>query len=435
MTTFFWHQEDLRMDQNFALYHAAKEDPYVHPIYILSDRQTLGEASRWWLHHSLESLKKEYNDKGVSLTLRVGDPQKIFQELGASKVFYNQTFSPLEKKVKNGYPFNGNHLVDIGAFFNQSGRPFEVFTPFYKALLKELEFPHIGEVQLKSRQTFKSDSLDLLPKKNWIKTLEAVWEPGRPSALKRLKAFEDELYETERDFPAIEGTSRLSPHLHFGEISPFEVWEATKSEAYQRQLCWREFGTYFITHFPKTPTQNWREKFDQFPWENDPEALKKWRKGQTGYPIIDAGMRQLWKEGWMHNRVRMIVASFLIKDLFIHWKEGAAWFWDTLVDADLGNNTLGWQWVAGSGPDASPFFRIFNPVLQGEKFDPEGIFVKTYCPELQKLPPKWIHKPWMAPSEVLEHSDIVLGKNYPHPMVDHKEMREKALAAFFIMQR
>ncbi|MCB1116712.1 MAG: deoxyribodipyrimidine photo-lyase [Chlamydiia bacterium] len=408
MVTFFWHQEDLRIDQNLALFEAAKEGPHVNPIYILPDREALGEASRWWLHHSLESLKKAYEKRGISLTVRLGDPLKIFEELGATKIFYNQTFSPVEKKVKRGRPFNGNHLVNIPEFFNKSGKPFGIFTPFYKALLKELSFPRIGEVKLKVGETFPSDDLDLLPKKEWIKTLEAVWEPGRAGALKRLKAFRDEAYETKRDLPAVEGTSRLSPHLHFGEVSPFEVWEAATSDAYQRQLCWREFGTYFITHYPHTPTENWQEKFDKFPWEKNPEALKKWQKGKTGYPIIDAGMRQLWKEGWMHNRVRMIVASFLIKDLFIHWKEGAAWFWDTLVDADLGNNTLGWQWVAGSGPDASPFFRIFNPTLQGEKFDPDGTFVKTYCPELTKLPPKWIHKPWEAPREILEHFGIVL---------------------------
>lgn len=430
MTTFFWHQEDLRINQNLALFHAAMEDSHVNPIYILPDRKALGETSRWWLHHSLESLKKEYAERGISLTVRIGDPVAIFQELGATKVFYNQTFSPLEKKVSHGHPFNGNHLVNIPEFFNQSGKPFGVFTPFYKALLKELEFPQIGEVKLQPGQTFPSDDLDLLPKKEWIKTLEEVWKPGRTGALKRLKAFKDEAFETQRDLPAVEGTSRLSPHLHFGEISPFEVWEGTKNEAYQRQLCWREFGTYFVTHYPHTPTKNWQEKFDKFPWEDNPDELKKWQKGETGYPIIDAGMRQLWKEGWMHNRVRMIVASFLIKDLFIHWKEGGAWFWDILVDADLGNNTLGWQWVAGSGLDASPFFRVFNPILQGEKFDPEGAFVKIYCPELSKLPAKWIHKPWIAPSEVFSEAGIKLGDTYPHPIVDRKKMREKALEAF-----
>lgn len=435
MTTLFWHQEDLRIEQNLALFHAAQEDRQVHPIYILPDREALGEATRWWLHHSLESLKEDYEKRGIRLTLRVGDPIVIFQELGAKKVFYNQTFSPKEKRVqkelgKRGRPYNGNHLVHLPDFFNKSGKPFGVFTPFYKALLKEIEFPEIGDISLKPGPNFKSDTLDLLPKKDWVKSIAEVWEPGRAGALKRLKGFRDVAYEIKRDLPAEEGTSRLSPHLHFGEVSPFEVWENTQNEAYQRQLCWREFGTYFVTHYPNTPKANWQDKFDQFPWENNPLALKKWQKGQTGYPIVDAGMRQLWKEGWMHNRVRMIVASFLIKDLFIHWKEGADWFWDTLVDADLGNNTLGWQWVAGSGPDASPFFRVFNPILQGEKFDPEGTYVKTYCPELTHLPPKWIHKPWMAPSEVLQEASVTLGENYPQPIVDHKEMREKALKAF-----
>lgn len=434
----FWHQEDLRIDENLGLSQACAEDPHVVPIFILSDAVKLGEASCWWLHKSLEELQKDYAARGIKLILRRGDPRKIFKELNVQKVFWNQTFSEEETLVaqelgEKGRAFNGNHLVEIPNFFNKSGKPFAVFTPFYKALLKEMEPLKIQKFDLKKGKEIESDSLDsleLLPKKNWTKSLETQWMPGRKGALKQLSAFNGESYEEKRDFPAERGTSLLSPHLHFGEVSPYEVWDKVGNEAFQRQLAWREFGSSFVTHFPKTKTENWQDKFDRFPWENNPDSLRKWQKGETGYPIVDAGMRQLWKEGWMHNRVRMIVASFLVKDLFIHWKEGAAWFWDTLVDADIGNNTLGWQWVAGSGPDAAPFFRIFNPILQGEKFDPMGQYVKTYCPELKNLSSKWVHKPWMASEELLREGGVNLGENYPYPIVDHKEMREKALAYF-----
>jgi deoxyribodipyrimidine photo-lyase len=434
----FWHQEDLRIEGNLALSKACLENSNLVPLYILSDKLNLGESSGWWLHRSLESLQNDYAKQGVKLIFRKGNPVKILQEINPEKVFWNKTYSEDEKLVsqelgKKGKAFNGNHLVDIRNFYNKSGKPFTVFTPFYKALLKEIDFAEEQKISIKKGEDIPSDSLKsfgLLPNKKWIKSLEDFWEPGRKGAIERLESFKYENYAIKRDFPAERGTSLLSPHLHFGEVSPMEVWRATRNEAFQRQLAWREFGTAFITHFPETPNENWQKKFDKFPWEENPTNLKKWQQGQTGYPIIDAGMRQLWKEGWMHNRIRMVVASFLIKDLLIHWKEGADWFWDTLVDADLGNNTLGWQWVAGSGPDAAPFFRIFNPILQGEKFDPEGVYVKTYCPELKNLSPKWIHKPWMAPEESLLQSGIMLGETYPYPVVDHKKMREKALAIF-----
>lgn len=439
----FWHQEDLRIEENLALSKALLEGEKIIPLFILSESANLGEASRWWLHRSLESLQKAYAKHGMKLILRKGEPVKILRDIGAEKVFWNQTYSKDEKRVsqdlgEKGKGFNGNHLVDIPNFYNKSGKPFTVFTPFYKALLKEIDLEEPEKISFKKGEDVRTESLDslnLLPEKQWTKSLEDFWEPGREGALKRLRAFKDENYGVNRDFPAETGTSLLSPHLHFGEVSPFEVWNKVSSEPFQRQLAWREFGTAFIHHFPKTPKENWQKKFDRFPWENNSTHLKQWQKGQTGYPIIDAGMRQLWKEGWMHNRVRMVVASFLVKDLFIHWSEGAEWFWDTLVDADLGNNTLGWQWVAGSGPDAAPFFRIFNPILQGEKFDPDGIYVKRYCPELKNLSPKWIHKPWMASSETLLENGVILGKSYPYPIVDHKKMREKALAAFKTLQR
>ncbi|MEM8727276.1 MAG: deoxyribodipyrimidine photo-lyase [Chlamydiota bacterium] len=434
----FWHQQDLRIEENLGLSQACAEDPHVIPLFILSDPVKLGEASRWWLHKSLEALRKDYAARGVKLILRRGDPSEIFKALNVQKVFWNRTFSEQEARVaqalgQKGRPFNGNHLVEIPNFLNKSGKPFAVFTPFYRALLEEMKTVKIPKLELKQREEIESESLHalgLLPKKDWIKSLEMHWMPGRKGALKRLDAFNGKNYGEERDFPFKQGTSLLSPHLHFGELSPYEVWDRVESEPFRRQLAWREFGTSFVTHFPQTTTENWQAKFDRFPWKNNPPLLRQWQRGETGYPIVDAGMRQLWKEGWMHNRVRMIVASFLVKDLFIHWREGAAWFRDTLVDADRGNNTLGWQWVAGSGPDAAPFFRIFNPILQGEKFDPEGTYVKTYCPELKHLAPKWVHKPSMAPEEIIRQSGVELGRNYPQPIVDHQAMRRKALTYF-----
>ncbi len=250
--------------------------------------------------------------------------------------------------------------------------------------------------------------------------------------------------KNDRDFPAVEGTSRLSPHLHFGEISPRQIINALREvdrawstnelleqiRCYTRQIGWREFAYHLLYHFPHTPEKPLRPDFEKFPWKTDSDLLRSWQNGLTGYPIVDAGMRELWETGWMHNRVRMIAASFLVKDLMIPWQEGAAWFWDTLVDADLANNTLGWQWTAGCGADAAPFFRIFNPVLQGEKFDRNGAYIRKWIPELASLPDKWIHKPWKAPEGIVKDAGIVLGKDYPRPIVDHKLARQQALEAF-----
>jgi deoxyribodipyrimidine photo-lyase len=245
-------------------------------------------------------------------------------------------------------------------------------------------------------------------------------------------------YPTDRDRPDRPGTSRLSPHLHFGEISPRQIWHAvdrSSAEAYRRELAWREFAYYLLFHFPKTPQEPLRPEFRSFPWHNSARDRKAWERGKTGYPLVDAGMRELWRTGWMHNRLRMVVASFLVKHLLIRWQEGAAWFWDTLVDADLANNTLGWQWSAGCGADAAPYFRIFNPVIQGERFDPDGAYVRRWVPELAKLPNTWIHQPWKAPAKSLLEAGIELGKNYPLPVIDHETARKRALAAFASIRR
>jgi deoxyribodipyrimidine photo-lyase len=288
--------------------------------------------------------------------------------------------------------------------------------------------------------------LELLPNLDWAAGLRQRWQPGERAAREALARFLQEVlpaYARARDLPGLTGTSGLSPHLHFGEISPRQVWHALQdrmnerlpanaarsARAWAAELGWREFAYHLLYHFPHSPDVPLRTPFVHFPWRTDPEGLRAWQRGRTGYPIVDAGMRQLWRIGWMHNRVRMIVASFLVKDLLLSWQHGARWFWDTLVDADLANNTLGWQWSAGCGADAAPYFRIFNPVSQGERFDPQGAYVRTWCPELAGLPNDWIHRPWEAPSEVLARGGVVLGKTYPRPMVDHAEARVRALAA------
>ncbi len=268
--------------------------------------------------------------------------------------------------------------------------------------------------------------LDLEPKIDWAAGIRAAWKPGEEAAQTRLRSFARNAvnhYGSERDRTDRDGTSRMSPHLHFGEMSPLQIWhavvDAPRGESYLRQLAWREFSYHLLCAFPETLGKPFNPQFRHFPWRSNARRLKAWQQGQTGYPMVDAGMRQLWATGWLHNRARMIVASFLVKHLLVRWQDGAAWFLDTLVDADLANNTMGWQWVAGCGVDAAPYFRVFNPVLQGEKFDPGGEYVRSWVPELRDLPSEWIHQPWAAPPLVLAAAGVVLGKTYPQPIVDH----------------
>lgn len=441
-----WHDCDLRTEWNPALSAAAEEHEKVIPLFIYDPEfENLGAASKWWLHHSLEELAKEYKNLGNELILRQGKAidvlEKIMKETDAETIYFNARFEPKhwdrQTTITQEFPccvFNGNHLIDPREIEVEPGKPYRAFTPFYKACLKQLELPSRPPLPSKIPGVKGLKTDDLFHDKKWMHKLENYWKPGRKEGLKVLNHFVKsglKKYAHKRDFPAVEGTSSLSPYLHFGELCPHEIWEKTKGyKAFHRQLFWREFGTYFLFHFPEAVNKNWDEKFNKFKWRYSKETLKKWTKGKTGYPIVDAAMRQLWETGWMHNRLRMIVASFLTKDLLLHWKEGEKWFWDTLVDADKGNNVLGWQWTAGCGPDAAPYFRIFNPVLQGEKFDPEGKFVKHYIPELEKLPKKWIHHPWDAPKEVLAESDIELGETYPKPIVNHYTAREEALKRF-----
>lgn len=346
------------------------------------------------------------------------------------------------------HAFNSSYLTEPGELKSKTGTAYQIFKPYWNSLKALGQFPAPVPVPqiLPYKEPVSSDSLEMWKlhptKPDWSAGLAEEWKPGEEGARQRLSAFltrRAETYETDRDFPGLEGTSKLSPHLHWGEISPRQVWHATCAAkktvsadrwAFLRELAWREFSVYLLFHFPELPQQPLRSQFSQFPWTADKASLHKWQKGQTGYPIVDAGMRQLWRTGWMHNRVRMIVASFLVKDLLVAWQDGAAWFLDTLVDADLANNSASWQWVAGSGTDAAPYFRILNPVLQAEKFDPKGDYVRRWVPELAALPTEHLHSPWKAPPAVLKAAGVTLGQSYPRPLVDHAEARVAALKAF-----
>jgi deoxyribodipyrimidine photo-lyase len=348
--------------------------------------------------------------------------------------------------------FPSRLLHDPRAVKTKGGRPFQVFSAFWKRLQDELNVgadsgrPRLGSGRAPAAWPEGPDleQLGLHPRHAWTEGLAAGWRVGEAAAHRRLRRFIAELlrdYPAARDLPEHDGSSRLSPHLHHGELSPRQVWNAvvaqvgstvgrTAADAYLREIGWREFAYHLLYHNPETPTQPLREKFAAFPWRRSRVALEAWQQGRTGYPLVDAGMRQLWRTGWMHNRVRMVVASFLTKDLLIPWQEGARWFWDTLVDADLASNTLGWQWTAGCGADAQPFFRIFNPVSQSRKFDPEGSYIRRWVPELAGLPAEWIHWPAGAPEELLRAAGVRLGENYPGPMIDHADARDRALEAY-----
>lgn len=450
-----WHSLDLRVEWNGALSAAAESSYELLPVYIFGDEEKkIGGASLWWLFHALQDLDLSYRSRGSRLHYYEGDPLhhliNIVQGTGANALYMNARFDPpffsLQEKVRSGleqlgvkvHTFNGNYLIDPNTHFLEREKPYAVFTPFYKACQKsveELVKPPLPKTLFLPNITPALSPINVPHMENWTAKLTRHWIPTRERGLEILHTFLKKrvsTYSHTRDFPALDGTSSLSPYLHFGQISPHEIKNALKEdgEPFLRQLYWREFGSYFLFHHPSIIRENWKRSFDHFPWEKKGVTFKKWTEGLTGYPIVDAGMRQLWETGWMHNRVRMVVASFLTKDLLIHWKDGERWFWDTLVDADRGNNVLGWQWVAGCGPDAAPYFRIFNPVLQGEKFDPEGDYVRTYCPELKHLPSKWIHKPWQAPEQVLSDAGIRLGTTYPHPIVDHSEARDEALKRY-----
>jgi deoxyribodipyrimidine photo-lyase len=477
MTTLVWFRRDLRLADNPALAAAAATDEPIVPVYIYApDEESAwcpGSASRWWLHHSLAHLRSNLNARGSELCIRasadsLGELRSLIRECRASRVVWNRCYEPAavarDGAIKTALradgvetaSYNGALLHEPWTVRTKTGGPFQVFTPFWRHCksLGDPSEPRAAPAELRAPAVWPAsralETLELLPKLAWAEGIAAAWTPGSESAHAQLDrflavAFDD--YAVERDRPGIDATSRLSPHLHFGEIGPREIWHATHRYAEQQrqhtswrdsqfltELGWREFAHHLLFHFPNTPSEPLRANFAGFPWRSDRAALFAWQRGLTGYPIVDAGMRELWHTGWMHNRVRMIAASFLVKDLLLPWTAGARWFWDTLVDADLAANTLGWQWVAGCGADAAPFFRIFNPVSQGMRFDPDGRYVRRWVPALRQLPDEWLHQPWAAPPAVLRESGVSLGVDYPDRIVDHASARESALDALKSVQ-
>lgn len=471
-TALIWFRQDLRLADNPALHYAVENGYSIIPIYILDDGNAadwaMGGASRWWTHRALESLNKDLDGK---LTFFKGRADEILPELvteiGAKAVFWNRCYEPWrikrDKEIKETLQdqditvesFNGSLLWEPWEILKNDGTPYKVFTPYYRKGCLNTRDPKTPIDQPKSLDlvtiqasdiSVSLDDLNLLPSIQWYDDMDALWDVSENGALNRLNDFLDEGlsgYKELRNNPSLPNVSRLSPYLHHGQISPRQVWYMAKSYAaansvsdsdidhFCSELGWREFSYYLLYHFPKITWENLQEKFNDFPWvAQESHDLERWRRGQTGIPIVDAGMRQLYKEGWMHNRVRMIVGSLLVKNLLIHWHRGEEWFWDTLVDADLAANSASWQWVAGSGADAAPYFRIFNPITQGEKFDTEGEYVRKYVPELKDMPQQFIHKPWEAGPLILEAAGVKLGETYPEPIVDIKESRERALKAF-----
>lgn len=473
-TIILWFRRDLRLTDNPALTEAIKTGARIIPIFIWSPEEEApwqpGSASKWWLHHSLKRLQHTLQQCGSQLILLQGSAidtlSALIQQTDASGIYLNRRYelwaSKQEKDIQThflnrGIPVKGhkaNLLFEPWTIQNRANKPFQVFSAYWRHCLtllgNEPILPKPQQIPAPDQwpPSLTLEDLRLAPRLQWADGIQEVWIPGEEAAQVELMRFLQtgfSHYDTGRDIPAISGTSRLSPYLHFGEISSKQIYRAIQyylkkedlekrthrsAEIYVKELGWREFSHHLLYHFPHTSDAPLKAGFNRLPWQKNEVLLKAWQHGQTGYPIVDAGMRELWHSGWMHNRVRMIVASFLTKDLMIPWQEGARWFWDTLVDADLANNTLGWQWTSGCGADAAPYFRVFNPVLQGEKFDPDGLYVKHWLPELAKLPRQWVHKPWQAPPTFLKEAGITLGKTYPLPLIDHTYARNRALKAF-----
>lgn len=458
-STLVWLRNDLRIADNPALAAALKHDAPVHAVYVLeTDRglRPLGGAAKVWLHESLAALNGALAERGVRLSYREGESRtvlpEIVRETGAERVYWNRRYDPagrshdaaLKSALKSDglavESFNGSLLIEPWDIATKQGTPYGVFTPFWKAL-KDKPIPEpIGRIE--KHAAIAAPALDLDAPPFWADGIVQRWAIGEKAAKTVLADFLDDLladYPTDRDLPRKRATSEMSPHLRFGEIGPRQIWFAVRhlidskpsmasaGEKFLSEVAWREFSYHLLYHRDDIASHSMQERFDDIEWRADAKALHAWQKGQTGIPIVDAGMRQLWQTGWMHNRVRMLTASLLTKNLLIDWRTGENWFWDTLVDADPANNPASWQWVAGSGADAAPYFRIFNPVTQGEKFDPGGDYVREWVPELKGMPDKWVHKPWLADAATLDKAGLKLGVTYPEPIVDLKSSRERAL--------
>ncbi len=462
-----WFRQDLRLADNPALTNAL-EDGKTLPIFILdnvnSKEHVNGAASKWWLHHSLIKLNKSLKNK---LCIFIGNPMDILNEIHKqyeiSNIFWNRCYEPWrvkrDKKIKkyfndqnvNVNTFNGSLLWEPWNISKKDGTPYKVFTPYYrKGCLNSdkprmpLPAPNLSNLISIDNHDLKIEDLELMPQHNWYNKMISLWSPGEEGAHSKIEEFISNglnNYKEGRNFPSNQNVSQLSPHLHFGEVSPNQVWYRAKTKEgklgikkdldhFLSELGWREFSFNLLYHFPFLPKENLQKKFDNFPWDNDKDKLKKWQKGLTGYPIVDAGMQELWQTGYMHNRLRMVVGSFLVKNLLLHWHHGERWFWDCLIDADLASNSAGWQWIAGSGADAAPYFRIFNPITQGQKFDPDGKYTRKYLPALNDMPDKFLFNPWEAPEDVLRSAGVKLGENYPLPIVEIGSSRQKALEAF-----
>lgn len=459
-----WLRRDLRLKHHLAIEYAIKHQKPMVFIYIedpfFENTWQMGAAQKVWLHASLKALQKQLQEKGAQLILRKGHTEQILKEVialtQADTLLFHRCYDPIEESREQHIrkiladqitveDFSSYLLFEPGTILNKQNAPFAVYTPFSKACKKVLELtPLKNTSQLipysKPLPSDSLESLELLPTIKWDEMFFQTMTPGEQGAHRVLEDFVQlklNTYAIDRDFPSKEATSRLSAHLHFGEITPMQILYVIHRERQQKdteifinEILWREFSYHLLHYFPQFPRESFNKKFEHFEWDNSKEKLRAWQQGLTGFPIIDAGMRELWKTGWMHNRVRMITASFLTKDLFISWHEGEKWFWNTLLDADLANNAVSWQWVAGSGADAAPYFRIFNPMLQSKKFDPDGEYIKKWVPELKKLPIPYIHSPSEAPKEVLEKAQITLGQTYPYPIVDHAKARKEALRRF-----
>jgi deoxyribodipyrimidine photo-lyase len=465
----YWIRQDLRLNDNPAL-NASVKNGAIIPIYIVDEKNPgehiIGDASKIWLYYSLQELNRQFDNK---LIFSIGDPEEILSDLCKSeqinKIFWNRVYEPWgisrDKKIKENMKkegveinsFNGSLLWEPWQVLKNDGTPYRVFTPYYRRGClnaneprRPLEKPkEINYFEVKNFKSLTINQLNLLPKHSWKEKIINSWKIGEKAANARLDEFiENGLndYKEGRNFPSKKNVSRLSPHLHWGEISPntvwFKVWDLNQlgikhqqdTDTFLSEMGWREFSNYLLFYFPELPRKNLQKKFDNFSWDDNPLFLKAWKEGKTGYPIIDAGMRELYSTGYMHNRLRMIVGSFLVKNLLLHWHEGEKWFWNCLVDANLASNSSGWQWIAGCGADAAPYFRIFNPVTQGLRFDANGDYIRKFVPEISLLPNKFLFNPWEAPAEILEKANLKLGDNYPKPVVDIKESRQKALAAF-----